>query len=208
VSVEVTRRQSTNLPGPDGRGAAPMNQFANLAFVPDASFTGVVRPSVDTLYSSMFYDVSRQPLVINVPDMGDRYHLFPILDMWTNVQASPGTRTLGVLPGYRFAITGPNWHGALPAGVREYNMPTDGGWIIGRIQVNGPDDLRAVAAIQRQLTAAPLSTYGSAYTPPENIYLHPDWPQGQEVGTYIHDLTPPAVLGAVLLELVAQPAAP
>jgi hypothetical protein len=114
VSVEVTRRQSTNLPGPDGRGAAPMNQFANLPFVPDAAFTGVVRPNVDTLYSSMFYDVSTEPLVINVPEMGDRYHLFPILDMWTNVQASPGTRTLGVLPGYRFAVTGPNWNGALP----------------------------------------------------------------------------------------------
>ena len=59
VSVEVTRRQSTNLPRPNGRGAAPMNQFANLGFVPDASFTGVVRPNVDTLYSSMFHDVSR-----------------------------------------------------------------------------------------------------------------------------------------------------
>jgi hypothetical protein len=58
VSVEVTRRQSTNVSRPDGRGAAPMNQFANLALVPDASFTGVVRPNVDTLYSSMFFDVS------------------------------------------------------------------------------------------------------------------------------------------------------
>ena len=190
VSVEVTRRQSTNLPRPDGRGAAPMNLFANLAFVPDAAFTGVVRPNVDTLYSSMFYDVSREPLIISVPDMGDRYHLFPILDMWTNVQASPGTRTLGVLPGYQFAIAGPNWQGTLAAGVREYKMPTDGGWIIGRIQLNGPDDLPAVAAIQQQLTATPLSAYGSAYTPPENTDLHPDWPQGQEVATYIHNLPP------------------
>jgi hypothetical protein len=40
------------------------------------------------------------------------------------------------------------------------------------------------------MTATPLSGYDSAYTPPENIDLHPDWPQGQEVGAYIHDLTP------------------
>ncbi|MTE13939.1 DUF1254 domain-containing protein [Nocardia aurantiaca] len=190
VSVEVTRRQSTNVRQPDGRGAAPMNQFANMAFLPDASFNGVVRANVDTLYSSMFYDVSKEPLVINVPDMGDRYYLLPILDMWTNVQASPGTRTLGPSHGYQFAITGPNWHGSLPDGVREYKMPTDGGWIIGRIQVNGPEDIPAVAAIQQQLTAAPLSAYGTAYTPPENTDLHPDWPQGQEVGAYIHNLTP------------------
>ncbi|WP_458689004.1 DUF1254 domain-containing protein [Nocardia tengchongensis] len=94
ASIEVTRRQSTNLPAPNGRGEAPMNQFANRAFLPDASFTSVVCPNVDTLYSSMLYDVSREPLVISVPDMGDRYHLFPILDMWTNVQAAlaPGSR--------------------------------------------------------------------------------------------------------------------
>ncbi|MFD7844853.1 DUF1254 domain-containing protein [Nocardia sp. NPDC059764] len=190
VSVEVTRRQSTNVPGPDGKGAAPMNQFANMAFLPDASFTGVVRANVDTLYSSMFYDVSKEPLVISVPDMGERYHLFPIMDMWTNVQASPGTRTLGTGHAYQFAITGPNWHGTLPDGVHEYKMPTDGGWIIGRIQVNGPDDIPAVVAIQQQLTAAPLSAYGTAYTPPENTDLHPDWPVGQEVAKYIHDLKP------------------
>ncbi|MFE2997044.1 DUF1254 domain-containing protein [Nocardia sp. NPDC059246] len=190
VTMEVTRRQLTNLPRPNGRTAAPMNQFANMAFLPDASFTAVVRPNVDTLYSSMFYDVSKEPLVVSVPDMGNRYHLFPILDMWTNVQASPGTRTLRAGHGYQFAITGPSWHGTLPAGVHEYKMPTDGGWVIGRIQVNGPDDVPAVAAIQRQLTAVPLSAYGTAYTPPDNTDLHPDWPTGQEVAAYIHHLTP------------------
>ncbi|QLY28806.1 DUF1254 domain-containing protein [Nocardia huaxiensis] len=190
VSVEVTRRQSTNVARPAASGEAPMNQFGNLAFLPDASFTNVVRANVDTLYSSMFYDVSKEPLVISVPDMGDRYHLFPILDMWTNVQASPGTRTLGAGHAYQFAVTGPNWRGTLPDGVHEYKMPTDGGWIIGRIQVNGPEDLPAVVAIQQQLTAAPLSAYGTAYTPPENTDLHQDWPVGQEVAKYIHDLSP------------------
>lgn len=190
ASMEVTRRQSTNVPAPNGRGQAPTNQFANMAFLPDASFTAVVRPNVDTLYSSMLFDVSREPLVISVPDMGDRYHLFPILDMWTNVQAVPGTRTLGPNHGYQFAITGPNWHGTLPDGVHQYKMPTDGGWIIGRIQVNGPEDIPAVTAIQQQLTAVPLSAYGTPYTPPENTDLHPDWPKGQEVGAYLHNLTP------------------
>ncbi len=190
VSVEVTRRQSTNVPRADGRGAAPMNQFANLALMPDSSFTGVVRPNIDTLYSSMFFDVSREPLVISVPGMGNRYHLFPIMDMWTNVQASPGTRTLGVLPGYQFAITGPNWSGTLPAGVREYKMPTDGGWIIGRIQVNGPGDIPAVVAIQHNLAATPLSAYGKPFAPQENTDLQPQWPRDQEVAAYIRNLTP------------------
>lgn len=191
VSVEVTRRQSTNCPAPDpSTGVAPMNQFGHLNFLPDAKFTGVVRPNVDTLYTSMFFDVSSEPLVVSVPDMGGRYHLFPLMDMWTNVDASPGPRTLGEQHGYQFAIVGPNFRGALPDGVHEYRLPTDAGWMIGRIQVNGPDDIPNVVAVQKQMTAAPFSAYGQPYTPPRNNDLHPDWPKDREVAKYIHDLTP------------------
>lgn len=191
VAVEVTRRQSTNCPAADPSiGAAPVNQLAPLNFLPDAGFTGVVRPNVDTLYTSLFFDVSAEPLVIGVPDMGGRYHLFPIMDMWSNVDASPGPRTLGEVHGYQFAIVGPNFHGALPDGVHEYRLPTDAGWMIGRIQVNGPEDVGNVIALQNQMTAVPLSAYGTPFVPPTNTDLHPDWPRDRQVARYIHDLTP------------------
>ncbi|MEC3920491.1 DUF1254 domain-containing protein [Nocardia sp. CDC160] len=192
VSVEVTRRQQTNVPAADpAKGVAPMNQLAPLAFLPDAKFTSVVRPNVDTLYTSMLFDVAAEPLVVSVPAMGDRYHLFPLLDMWTNVDAAPGSRTIdNAGKGYEFAIVGPNWQGDLPAGVHEYRLPTDSGWMIGRIQVDGPDDVPNVIAIQDKLTAVPLSSYGKPYTPPQNTDLHPDWPQKQPVADYIHKLTP------------------
>ncbi|MBF6183473.1 DUF1254 domain-containing protein [Nocardia otitidiscaviarum] len=191
VAVEVTRRQSTNYPAQDPLiGAAPMNQLAPLHFLPDATFKNVVRPNVDTLYTSMFFDVAQEPLIISVPDMGDRYHLFPIMDMWTNIDVSPGSRTLGDVTGYEFALVGPDWQGSLPEGVREYRLATDSGWMIGRIQVEGPDDVPNVIAIQDRMTAVPLSAYGTPYTPPANPDLHPDWPRDQEVAKYIHDLTP------------------
>ncbi len=191
VSVEVTRRQSTNLPAANPAiGAAPMNQPAPLSFLPDANFTAVVRPNVDTMYVSMFFDVSQEPLVVSVPDMGDRYHLFPLLDMWTDVDASPGPRTLGVVHGYEFAIVGPDWEGTLPEDVIEYRLPTDAGWMIGRIQVDGPEDVPNVIAIQNQIRATPLSAYGQPYTPPADNPVNPDWPREQEVARYVHDLTP------------------
>lgn len=192
VAVEVTRRQSTNVAATDpSTGAAPMNQLAHLGFLPTAEFTGVVRPNVDTLYTSMFFDVSAEPLIVTVPPMGDRYHLFPLLDMWTNVDASPGTRTVDDAgTGYEFAIVGPNWHGDLPEGVREYRSATDAGWMIGRIQVNGPEDMPAVIDLQNAMTAVPLSAHGTPYEPPGNADLRPDWPRGREVSRYIHDLSP------------------
>lgn len=190
VSVEVSRRQATNYPVPDPSiGAAPMNQLAHLHFLPGAGFTDVVRPNVDTVYTSMFFDVSTQPLVVSVPDMSGRYHLFPIMDMWSNVDASAGPRTLDDQHGYQFAIVGPDFAGTLPAGVHEYRLPTDAGWMIGRIQVDGPEDLPGVIALQDRMSAVPLGSYGSPYTPPTNTEIHTDW-QRVQVAEYIHDLTP------------------
>ncbi|MGI5498934.1 DUF1254 domain-containing protein [Lentzea sp. CA-135723] len=159
VSVEVTKRGS----------GLPANQLAHLPVVPDASFTDVVRPNVDTLYTSMFFDASAGPVTVTVPDMHDRYHLFQLMDAWTNVEGSPGTRTIDS-PGYRFAIAGPNWRGTLPPDVHVYRMPTDTGWMLGRIQLNGPDDLDTVRALQQQITVTAAATPQQRDTVPEVIH--------------------------------------
>jgi hypothetical protein len=141
-----------------------MNQFAHVRAFPDASFTDVVRPNADTLYSSLWYDVSSEPLVINVPDSGGRYYLLPMLDMWTDVWASPGTRTTGNAA-QTFAIAGPSWQGSLPQNVTLLRSPTSIGWLIGRTQTNGKDDYAAVHKFQDGLTATPLGQWGKPYTP-------------------------------------------
>ena len=73
ILMELTRRIGTNVADTRQFGRAPMNQFANMPAFPDATFTDVVRPNVDTLYSLMWFDVSQEPLLISVPDSGGRY---------------------------------------------------------------------------------------------------------------------------------------
>jgi len=158
VLMDVTRRVTTNTERPQGV-RAPMNAFAHLREFPDASFTEVVRPNADTLYSSLWLDVTSEPLVISVPGSWGRYYLLPLLDMWTDVFAAPGARTTGT-DEQAYAVTGPGWHGRLPAGVEEIRCPTGMAWMIGRTQTNGPSDYENVHKFQAGLTAVPLSRWG------------------------------------------------
>ena len=164
VIMDITMKKSINVERPVGT-FAPANQFAHLREFPNAAFKDVVRANVDTLYSSAFLDLTKEPIVLSVPDTHGRYYLLPMLDMWTNIFASPGKRTTGTKPG-NFAITGPGWTGTLPAGMQELKSPTNGVWVLGRTQTNGPKDYPAVHSIQDGYKLAPLSAFGKSYTPP------------------------------------------
>ncbi len=163
VLMDVTKQMGTqpHAPGPHG----VINQFANIWTFPDPSFNIIVSPNADTLYSTAFLDLAKEPMVLHVPDTQGRFYLMQIMDAWTNVFASPGKRTTGTNAG-DFAIVGPGWKGALPPGVKKIQASTNLVWIIGRTQCNGKDDYAAVNAIQRQYTLTPLSAYGKPYTPP------------------------------------------
>jgi len=166
VTVEMTRRVTTNVVEPKGL-RAPMGQFANARTYPNASFTDVTAPNADTLYSSAWLDVAKEPYVLSLPDEGDRYFLIPMLDAWTNVFEVPGKRTTGD-KAQKYAITGPGWTGKLPEGVTEYKSPTGTVWIIGRTYCTGtPDDYKAVHALQDKYSLVPLRAYGQPYTPPK-----------------------------------------
>ncbi|WP_201862832.1 DUF1254 domain-containing protein [Microvirga soli] len=165
VTMEMTRRVITNVAAPEGT-RAPMGQVIKLRQYPDPSFKDVTAPNADTLYTTAFFDVGKEPWVLSLPDMKDRYFLMPMLDGWTNVFQVPGKRTTGT-GAQTYAITGPGWSGTLPAGVKQYKSPTNIVWLLGRIYCTGtPEDYAEVHALQDQVKLVPLSAYGKPYTPP------------------------------------------
>lgn len=165
VTMDMTRRVMTNVAKPEGT-RAPMGRFVKARSYPDASFRDVTAPNADTLYTTAWIDVGKEPWVLSIPDMKDRYFLFPMLDGWTTVFQVPGKRTTGT-KAQTYAITGPGWKGTLPAGVKEYKSPTSMVWLLGRIYCTGtPEDYKAVHAAQDECKLVPLSAYGKPYTPP------------------------------------------
>ncbi len=152
--MDLTRQQ---LLHPKSPMYAPINQFKHVSYFPDASFRSVVRPNVDTYYSSAWLDLSQGPIALEVPDTKGRYYMLPMLDAYTNIFASPGTRTTG--NGAKvFLISGPGWSGSVPEGMEQIQAPTPMVWIIGRTQVNSAaDGAQSVVPLQKQFVLKALN---------------------------------------------------
>lgn len=164
VLMAVTKDVMTATQRPDPKTLkAPINQLVSATAFPDPKLTDVVRPNFDTLYSSSWMDLAAEPLVLSVPEMGERYYLMPMLDAWTNVFAVPGTRMTGQ-GAADYVITGPQFQGAVPTGMKQIKAPTRFVWLIGRIAAKPGADEKDVRELQDQLRLVPLSRFADKST--------------------------------------------
>ncbi|NLR90993.1 DUF1254 domain-containing protein [Flammeovirga agarivorans] len=149
-----------------------INTFHHYHRFPDWEFRNVVRPNVDTFYSMCWLDLSDEPVVVHIP-ASDHYFLMPTMDAFSNVFASPGTRTTGNKEQF-IVYTGPNWEGELPKGMIHISSPTNSAWIHGRIMVKqSQKDKDEVIKFQKGITARPLSQWDNQdYTPKKEMVLY------------------------------------
>lgn len=173
VLMDVTRQVATAATRAGGHKAAA-NQFVHRRELLDPSFTEVVSPNADTLYSTAWLDLTKGPIVLSLPEAGSRHYVMPLLDAWTNVFASLGPRTTGSGKG-NFAILGPRWRGRLPMCVQPIVAPTFMVWLIGRTQTRDKEDYAAVNALQDQYKLTPMSAWGTSYVPPPFVPVVPDF---------------------------------
>jgi hypothetical protein len=97
--------------------------------------------------------------------MGKRFHLFPMVDLWMTIFASPGTRT-GDSKAANYLITGPGWKGTVPTGMKHIPAATRYIVILGRTYSDGTEaDYKATNALQAQYRITPLSAWGKSTKP-------------------------------------------
>jgi hypothetical protein len=145
---------------------APMGQFGNVSKYPPADFRLVSAPNADTLYSVGWLDLS-EPQVFSHPDMGDRFYLFEVVDLWmSDSPSSPSKRTAPDGKAANYLFTGPGWKGEVPSGMKHFPMATRYMVILGRTYADGSEqDYKAVNGLQAQYKITPLSAWGKPYTP-------------------------------------------
>jgi hypothetical protein len=137
------------------RAAQPgLNRMGHRATLADASARAITAPNNDTIYSSAQLELSGGPIEVTAPSDLDRYFNITFMDAFTDNFAAIGTGpTKG--QGGRYWIAGPDWAGSAPAGVTVLKSSTNDVWMLGRILVDGSDDLAAAKALQAQVTIKP-----------------------------------------------------
>jgi hypothetical protein len=198
VVMDVKREVMTAAPTPNSEStAAPINQLAKMPHYVSPYFTNVVRISLNSLWTTGWLNLEKEPIVLSVPDTKGRYYVFSVMNMWTDVFGSMGKRTTGTAPG-NFLIAGPKWQGIVPADIKQsYRSSTRYAWLLGQTQANGPDDFAAVNAIQAEYKLTPLSAWGKPYAPPANVAVDskvdlkttpPNQVAGMDAGTFYERL--------------------
>lgn len=156
----------------DGDAYGPPNQFHHVRQFADPEAKLVIRTNVDTLYSAGVLDLKTEPIVLSVPAT-DRYFMLPMLSLWSDVFAVPGTRTTGKNTARDFLVVPPQWSGSAPSGLGIIRSPTRYVWIIGRTQTNGVADYGNVHKVQDSMKLTPLSGWGNGDYQPSKHAVDP-----------------------------------
>jgi hypothetical protein len=96
VLMQLGLRSQTDADKPYDNAQAPVNQMghARRLYGPDDKF--VVTANNDTLYSFAGLDLSKEPVVLTVPDTNGRYYIMQLLDAYSRSIEDIGIGTLGV----------------------------------------------------------------------------------------------------------------
>lgn len=120
--MDATMRVSTNTSEPGSPGKAPANRWMHAKELANASFRQVVTPNVDTIYSQIFIDLSKDALVLHKPAVS-RYVMFQIMDAWSDTVAVLGTGG-DTDDECTYLLTGPDFCGEVPSGMTRIRIPT------------------------------------------------------------------------------------
>jgi hypothetical protein len=163
MNIHNRRAIMGKVPAPGLMGGivpvAPPNQLAMLHDYVAPEERLVACPNQDVVYGFGLLDFSQEPVVIQVPDFGDRFWVYQIVDERTDSFAQIG-KMYGTKPGF-YLLAGPGWNGAVPSGINAvFHSTTTLGVVVPRVfKDDTPQDTQAVQPVIAQIMMYPLSKF-------------------------------------------------
>src|SRR5215475_10148706 len=153
---------------------APLNRVAMLTDYIDPEERLVACPNQDVVYGAGSIALDVSPVVVQVPDFGDRFWVYQIVDLRTDSFVQLG-KMYATTPGF-YLLVGPDWDGGVPAGItRVFRSTTNTGFAAPRIfQDDTAEDKQAIQDVLRQVMFYPLSEY-------DGTMKRKDWSQVPKV---------------------------
>src|SRR5215813_11557937 len=138
---------------------APLNRFAMLTDYVNPDQGLVACPNQDVVYGAGSIALELSPVVVQVPDFGDRFWVYQMVDLRTDSFVQLG-KMYGTTPGF-YLLVGPGWHGEIPKGITKvFRASTNTGFAAPRIfQDDTPEDKKAIQGVLTQVMMYPVSEY-------------------------------------------------
>jgi len=180
--------------------ASPLNRLGMLTdyIVPEERI--VACPNQDVVYGIGCLALDLSPVVVQVPDFGDRFWVYQVVDLRTDGFAELG-KMYGTAPGF-YLLVGPDWDGDVPAGITGvFHSSTNTGIVIPRVfRDDTAEDLAAVQAPVSQIMMYPVDEFDGVMKSMDWTTL-PHYPaagDGAEEVRWVHPETFFEVLQTVL----------
>lgn len=136
---------------------APLNRFYYFDRLARPGDGLVIKaPNNDTLYASAYLDLSKEPVVLRVPEVGQRYYVALIVDASGDV-GTRLSRTVSGAGGEDLVFVGPGYNGPLPAGAKVSRQRANDLWLLMRVTSGGGADEVEVASLLKRFTLSELS---------------------------------------------------
>ena len=162
ATVELYRTMYKQSLDPNNENKVGINEFSHVRKLATPEDTWVVTPNNDTYYSRAWLDLSKEPIILHIPEIKNRFFAFPIGDFYHDAVATLGWWNVGENGG-DFALTAPKWQGVLPEGVEKVEVTTPLCWILARtLAIDEPNSVERLNALQDKYTLTPLSEWGSS----------------------------------------------
>jgi hypothetical protein len=139
--------------------AAPPNHLCMLTDYVAPSMHEVACPNRDTVYGAGSLALDVEPAVVQVPDFGDRFWIYQVVDLRSDSFARLG-KMYNSEPGF-YLLVGPDWKGEAPQPMRQvFRSKTSTGFICPRVFMNDTDeDRRAIQPLINQIDVYPVTHF-------------------------------------------------